>query len=118
MVFADGIIAAHDLVGLDCAETKCPNEPVFDGLSQGWRSHCTCGCDGRGDSDVGWFDAVVYAEGVEPSEIEAAHVGCVEPVVSVDRDVFAVAVSFDGHVACAAGHDTGVAWGLWGMGAC
>ena len=89
VVFADGIITAHDLVGLDRADTQCPDESVFDGLGQGWGSQCARGSNGPGDGYVGRFDAVVEAEGVKPLEIEAAHVCRVEPVVCVNRNVFA-----------------------------
>ena len=89
VVFADGIIAAHDLVGVDCADAQCPDESVFDGLGQGWGTQGARGSDGLGDGYVGRFDAVVYAERIQPLEIEAAHICHVEPVVCVNCDVFA-----------------------------
>ena len=58
VVFADGIVMAHDLVGLDCADAQCPDESVFNGLGQGWGAQRACGLDGLGYGYVGRFDAV------------------------------------------------------------
>ena len=71
MVFAYCVVAAHDLVRHDRAEPKCPDEPVFDRFCQGWGTQGTGRPYGLVDGDVGWFDPIVYAEGVKPLKIEA-----------------------------------------------
>ena len=115
MIFADGVVAAHDLVGLNGAETNSADQAVFNGLREGRGTQRARGANGGGYGDVGRFDAVFDAEGIQPLQIVTAHVCGFEPVVCVHRDVFAVAVSFGCHVARAPWHVGCVSWGLRGI---